>query len=130
MDSVPENSAETAMSYETWEERRVYKRYPTDLPVRFRWMNDTEEPYNKGVVKNVSLNGMFVQTENVGSTGTVLELLINVITPFGEVSEIVAEGKITWTGNKPGESGMGLCFTRIDRHAQYALLASAHHDYP
>ena len=130
MDSMPENTADTAMSYEKWEEKRQCKRYPTDLSVRFRQTNDAEGSYSKGLVLNASLGGMFVQTENAGPTGTVLELVINVLSPFGEVHEVAAGGEIAWITDEPGECGMGINFTNIDRHAQYAILASAHRDYP
>ncbi len=130
MATVPENSSRTAMSYQKWEDRRQYKRYPTSLSARFRKLDNGEIAYSKGIVLNVSLGGIFIGAENLMPTGTIVEVVMKVLSPFGEVREVTAEGKIVWVSDNSDEAGMGICFTNIERHTQYALLASAHRDYP
>ena len=114
------------MSYQQWEEKRRYKRYPSDLSAHFKPIReDAGEPVS-GTLMNVSRGGMFVRTANSLRPGTELEITINVVNPFGEEQEIKAQAKVMWVNTKPNEPGMGLSFTKIDRHSQYAILACAY----
>lgn len=114
------------MSYEQWEERRKYKRYPSDLTVSFTESGGNGSEEQQGTIRNVSRGGVFVYTSNPATVGRDLELCINVITPFGEKQVIKAQAKVVWIGKDSGDKGMGLSFTKIDRHSQYALLACAY----
>ncbi|HUW56863.1 MAG TPA: PilZ domain-containing protein [Planctomycetota bacterium] len=114
------------MSYEQWEEKRKYKRYPSELIVRFVEVGKDGSEERQGSVGNVSRGGIYVRTQNPAQVGRDVELHIKVVTPFGEEQEIGAVAKVVWIGKDPGEEGMGLSFTKIDRHSQYALLACAY----
>jgi c-di-GMP-binding flagellar brake protein YcgR len=114
------------MSYENWEEKRRHKRFDSDLPVRFRPSGEGAGDYVEGRILNVSLGGIFIRTSNLLPIGTMMQLLIRVTTPFGEEQDIEAAAKICWHGRQAGEEGLGLQFTQIERHAQYAILACAY----
>lgn len=114
------------MSLHEWEERRRYKRYPSDLLVHVKDLDRDETEPREGGVANVSRGGVFIRTKNPFPAGMDLQLRIDVVTPFGEAQEIFAEAKVVWVSQSPGEEGMGLTFTKIDRHSQYALLACAY----
>ncbi|KPL04787.1 MAG: hypothetical protein AMK75_00590 [Planctomycetes bacterium SM23_65] len=119
----PNDKPGQEMSYQQWEERRTYKRYPSDLPVRFAEPGGDQPEGRQGNVTNVSRGGVFIRTKTPALPGTVLELCIGVVTPFGEERELKVSAEVVWINEDLGEEGMGLRFTQIDRHSQYALLA-------
>ena len=119
----PNDKPGQGMSYQQREERRSYKRYPSDLPVRFAESGNEEAEGRRGNITNVSRDGVFIRTKTPAPPGTALELCIDVVTPFGEEQELKASAKVVWINEDVGEEGMGLRFTQIDRHSQYALLA-------
>ena len=114
------------MSYQQWEEKRKYKRYSSDLSVRFVELGKDDPGEQQGTIHNVSRGGVFIHTGSPVTVGRELELRINVVTPFGEEQEIKALAKVVWIGKDPDDRGIGLTFTKIDRHSQYALLACAY----
>ena len=114
------------MNYQQWEERRKYKRYPSDLPVRFAEPGDEGCEEHRGKVTNVSRGGVFIRTNTPARLGLELELKIDIVTPFGEEQELKALGQVVWVNETCGEEGIGLDFIKIDRHSQYALLACAY----
>ena len=114
------------MNYQQWEERRQYRRYPTNLPVRFVEAGKEEAEGCEGSVTNISRGGVFVRTKTPAAPGTELQLCIGVVTPFGEEQELKALATVVWLSEDSGEEGMGLTFTELDRHSQYALLACAY----
>jgi len=113
------------MSLEQWEERRKYKRYPSDLPVRFRDLRTTQAEPGQGLALNVCRGGVFIRTQTPLRAGTDIQLHVRIVTPFGEEQELEAEAKVVWVNDRAGETGMGIAFTKIDRHSQYAMLACA-----
>ncbi len=124
---VPRQDAgpETGMTYQEWEERRKFKRYLSDMTVMFARLDD-ELTNGTGVVVNISRGGVFVRTSKPLPVGSELHLRVGVVTPFGEQQEIPCEVRVVWTSTRPGEEGMGMIFTKIDRHSQYAMLACAY----
>ena len=116
---------ETGMSYQEWEERRKFKRYLSDITVRFNRLSDGTDA-GGGLVINISRGGVFVRTPHSVPVGTELKMTITVVTPFGEQQDIPSEVRVVWVCTRPGEEGMGLTFTKVDRHSQYAMLASAY----
>ena len=114
------------MSYQQWEDRRKYKRYSSDLQARFRKLDDDAAALQEGQVLNVSRGGVFLRTQSPFPVGTEILLLVNIVTPLGEERELESHAKVMWSGQNPGEEGMGLCFTKIDRHTQFAMLACAY----
>jgi len=115
-----------AMSYQDWKEKRQYKRYASDLPVRYRELNGSEGAFAEGTILNISRGGVFVATKSPPAAGTEIEIVMNVKTPFGEEREMQARAKVMWSSDRKDEEGMGLSFTDIDRHTQYAMLACAY----
>ena len=113
------------MTYDEWQEKRKFKRYDSDLTVRFSDMNNGAK-LHEGAVENVSRGGVFISTKDVMPVGTMLKMIILAVDPFGEARKFEAEGRVQWTSTRPGEEGMGTSFTRIERHSQYALLACAY----
>ena len=114
------------MSYQEWEDRRKYKRYLSEMPVHFNRLGDTSAPVAEGDVQNISRGGVFVHTTTPLPVGTELQITVRVITPFGDAQEIESQGKVVWVSTRGGDEGMGLTFTKIDRHSQYAMLACAY----
>jgi len=123
---TPEYNPGQIMSYDKWEEKRKHKRFPSDLTVRFREARDEASTEREGTILNVSPGGVFVRSKTPCTPGTELHLLVNVVTPFGEEQEVQADATVMWVSEKPDEEGMGLSFTKIDRHGQYAILACAY----
>jgi uncharacterized protein (TIGR02266 family) len=113
------------MSHQQWDDRRKYKRYPSDLPVRFRDLRTAQTEPGEGLALNVSRGGIFIRTQTPLRPGTDIQLHVRIVTPFGEEQELEAEAKVVWANENPGEQGMGIAFTKIDRHSQYAMLACA-----
>jgi hypothetical protein len=114
------------MSYQEWDDRRKYKRYMSEMPVRFNRIGETVAPGAEGNVLNISRGGVFVHTTTPLPVGTDLQMKVRVITPFGDAQEIESQAKVVWVTTRGGEEGMGLSFTKIDRHSQYAMLACAY----
>ena len=113
------------MDYQKWEERRKFKRYLSDLPAHFNRLGDAAAG-GEGNILNISRGGVFVHTEKPLPVGTDIELKIRIVTPFGDQQEIAGEAKVAWVNTRPGDEGMGLTFTKLDRHSQYAMLACAY----
>jgi len=80
----------------------------------------------EGSVQNISRGGAFVRTDNPFAVGTSVHLKVKILTPFGDEREIEGEAKVVWVSQRRGDAGMGLTFTKIDRHSQYAMLACAY----
>jgi hypothetical protein len=114
------------MSYQEWEDKRRFKRYLAEMPAHFNRLGDASEPDSEGSVQNISRGGVFVQTPAPLPVGTDLHMTVRVITPFGDEQEIESQAKVVWVSTRSGEEGMGLTFTKIDRHSQYAMLACAY----
>lgn len=113
------------MSLEQWDEKRKFKRYAADLPVRFGDIRSPQGPSGEGLALNISRGGIFIHTKTPLRPGTDIQLHIRITTPFGEEQTIEAEAKVMWATETASEPGMGVSFTKIDRHSQYAMLASA-----
>ena len=114
------------MSYSEWEEKRRHKRYPSDLRARFRLVDEAGETFEEGPILNISRGGLFVHTKLDYTLGAAVEVHVTVTTPFGEERELVVEGKIMWLCGQEDEEGIGINFTKIDRHTQYALMACSY----
>jgi hypothetical protein len=115
------------MEYQQREERRTHKRYLSELTVHFKALGgDSAE--HEGIVCNVSFGGAFLRAQDLLPVGSELRLLVNIVTPFGEERQIEAEAKVMWVSQNSGEWGMGLNFTKVSRHSQYALLACAYRE--
>jgi len=114
------------MTYEKWEERRQYKRYPSDLVARYHVLGESEDRCQEGAILNIGRGGVFIATKSPLPAGTELHVWVKVVTPFGEEQELEAQAKVMWVSDRPDEEGMGLSFTQIDRHTQYAMLACAY----
>ena len=123
---VAEQGAEPVMSHEEWEEKRRHKRRPSDLKVRFRSLRDPAARYAEGVITNVSGGGLFVGTSRPLTVGDDVHLIIDVVTPLGENEQIDIDARVIWVKHKTNDEGMGLQFTRIERHSKYTILACAH----
>lgn len=111
------------MSYQQGQERRKYKRYPADLTARFKPLPEDAGDPLEGIVMKISRGGLFVRTEQPFRPGSELHLVVRIITPFGEEQDLEADAKVMWVNESGPDSGMGLSFTKIDRHTQYAMLA-------
>ncbi len=114
------------MDYKQWDERRKFKRYLSEMPVRFSRLDAQDAEGGKGNVLNISRGGVFVHTSEPLPVGTELHMRIKIVTPFGDERDVESQAKVCWVSTRPGEEGMGLTFTKIDRHSQYAMLACAY----
>jgi Tfp pilus assembly protein PilZ len=116
---------EAGMTYQEWEDRRKFKRYLSEMTAQFARLGDNSAG-GAGTIVNISRGGLFVRTPDPLPVGSELAMRIGIITPFGEQQEIPCEARVVWTCTRPGEEGMGMMFTKIDRHGQYAMLACAY----
>jgi len=124
MPQIPETGTE--MSYDQWKEKRQYKRYPSDLHARYRKVDEPDGAFEEGAILNISRGGVFIATKSPLPQGADVTIHMKVKTPFGEERELEAEARVMWSSDREDEEGMGLSFTKIDRHTQYAMLASAY----
>ena len=113
------------MSLDQWDEKRKFKRYVADLPVRFGDLRTPQAETCEGLALNVCRDGIFIKTKTPLRPGTDIQLHIRIITPFGEEQTLDAEAKVMWANETAAEPGMGVSFTKIDRHSKYAMLACA-----
>ena len=118
--------ADTEMTYDEWREKRQYKRYPSDLKVKYQVVGDADGQVQEATILNISRGGVFVATKSPLAVGTEIKIQVTIVTPFGEEQELRAQAKVMWQNDRPEEEGMGLSFTEIDRHTQYAMLACAY----
>lgn len=114
------------MTYEDWEDKRKFKRYVSDLKAHFGRIGANGAEDGEGDVRNISRGGIFIHTEKPLPIGSEIKLKVTITSPFGEQQEVESEAKVVWISQRAGEEGMGLSFMKIDRHSQYALLASAY----
>jgi uncharacterized protein (TIGR02266 family) len=113
------------MSLQQWEEKRKFKRYAADLPVSFGDLRNPGSQSLEGLALNICRGGSFIRTKTPLRPGTDIQLHIRIMTPFGQEQTLEAEAKVMWVRETASETGMGVSFTKIDRHSQYAMLACA-----
>ncbi len=114
------------MDFKQWDERRKFKRYLSEMPVHFNRLDAQDSEGGDGNVLNISRGGVFVHTTKPLPVGTDLHMKIRIVTPFGQEQAVESQAKVCWVSMRAGEEGMGLSFTKIDRHSQYAMLACAY----
>jgi uncharacterized protein (TIGR02266 family) len=113
------------MSLNQWDEKRKFKRYASDLPVRFGDLHAPPGEAQEGMALNICRGGIFIKTKTPLRAGTDIQLYVRIVSPFGQEQTIEAEAKVMWASETAAEPGMGVSFTKIDRHSQYAMLACA-----
>lgn len=112
--------------YAQWDGRRKFKRYVSEMPVHYNRLGSQAPQEGDGNVLNISRGGVFIHTASPLPVGTELHMKVKIVTPFGEEQQVESEAKVMWVSARAGEEGMGLTFTKIDRHSQYAMLACAY----
>jgi len=96
-------------------DRRNYTRYDCDLPVSIKIIENSSIDHNKnitGLIKNISLGGMFIETNNEFFIGNHLDLSFKI--PDNEYP-IEAKGKVV----RNNFSGIGVKFDISDIHTDF-----------
>ena len=96
-------------------ERRKFKRVASKVHVQFREkeVDDSAQEYFEGVAKDSSLGGIFLATNHIFSTGSIVSLVLKFVLD-NEVVEIQAKAIVRWTRRIFQPRGMGLEFFEFE----------------
>ncbi len=96
----------------TQEERRKFPRVTMDAVTRLRKTKPPPPaPETDGVVKNLSLGGVFIETERKFSEGDWIEFVIH-LDIQGKLRAVNARGKVVWC-RREKPLGIGIAFTKV-----------------
>jgi len=101
-------------------DRRAYRRVPTDFVTDVKMVTTSAEKLEaiRARVKNVSRDGLYIQSDTVHPVGSVLQMVFK-LGPHAQ--EMHALGVVRWTSAGPGKPGMGIHFMQIDKAAAAEL---------
>jgi tRNA A-37 threonylcarbamoyl transferase component Bud32 len=101
-------------------DRRVYRRVPTDFVTEVRQVSADAEKLEaiRARVKNVSREGLYLQSDRVYPVGCVLQMRFR-LGPHSP--EMHALGVVRWTSAGPGKPGIGVHFMQIESAAAAEL---------
>ena len=85
-------------------DRRIINRFPVDFRVDFIHAGD----YMISCSKNISMDGMFVNTKSPAPVGT----MVNLLFPAGDHLEVEVSALVVWSREESGyqKPGMGVQF--------------------
>lgn len=98
------------------DERRINKR----LAAKFEISYLHESDYLISFTKNISADGMFVETEKLPEVGSTIKLVFTI----DNLNKIVTNAKVMWVnkGASPKDTGMGVKFLNLPAKARDAIL--------
>ena len=98
------------------DERRINKRLDTKFEISYVHEND----YLISFTKNISADGMFVETEKTPTVGSTIKLVFSI----GNLKKIEVNAKIMWInkGASSKDTGMGVKFLNMPASAKDAIL--------
>jgi len=89
---------------------RAKRRNETHCPVICRYPSNDKKPvWDYPIMKNVSVGGCFIETEEKLGMHEMMEIAIPLSMPLG-VSVVKAKGEVRWISNIPTKPGMGIEF--------------------
>lgn len=108
-------------------EQRKYKRLPSSLHARVQKLKATQadmDEVHQLVIKNISLGGVFIETEVPYEVNTVLRVSFKLPESNQEISAL---GIVRWISNNRDMRGMGIQFLQvttehkeeIQKHVEY-----------
>lgn len=92
-----------------WKSERRHARLPLHMPGCWHLADD--RAMYPCTISDISLGGAFLETSNVMPAGT--SLVVQVSMP-GSVAQHAIAGKVAWSSDNPGRSGMGVAFKSRD----------------
>ncbi len=95
----------TLRTAQTVDEKRQHDRVPINR--EFECIEDYIAEY----VSSISPGGVFIKSKKPLPVGTRVNLTFSVI--VDDVETVVGEGEVVRVENTPGETGMGVAFTRL-----------------
>jgi len=98
------------------DERRINKRVDTKFEISYVHDHD----YLISFTKNISVDGMFVETENPPAVGSTIKLVFSI----GNLKNMEINAEIVWVNKGPlsKDHGMGLKFFHMPARDKDALL--------
>ena len=98
------------------DERRINKRVDTKFEISYVHEND----YLISFTKNISADGIFVETESPPEVGSTIKLIFST----GNLKKIEINAKVMWInkGASSKDPGMGLKFLNIPSRDKDAIL--------
>ena len=97
-------------------ERRMNKRIDTKFEISYVHKND----YLISFTKNISAEGMFVETENPPEVGSTIKLIFSI----GNLKKMEINAEVIWVNKGPlsKDHGMGLKFLNMPASDKESLL--------
>lgn len=98
-------------------DRRTSKRVPGKYEINFIHEGD----YLISFSKDISADGMFIQTDNAPPVGQLTKLTFSI----GEIEQISVDAKIVWVNDSQATSdpGMGVQFVNPPDHLKETILS-------
>jgi uncharacterized protein (TIGR02266 family) len=97
-------------------ERRSTKRIPAKYEINFIHEGD----YLISFSKDISVDGMFIQTDNFPDVGDITKLTFSI----GELNKVSVEAKVVWVNDVEStkDAGMGVQFVNPPNHLKENIL--------
>jgi uncharacterized protein (TIGR02266 family) len=98
------------------DERRINKRLDTKFEISYVHEND----YLISFTKNISADGIFIETERPPAVGSTIKLVFSI----GDFKKIETNAKVMWInkGASSKDTGMGVKFLNMPASAKDAIL--------
>lgn len=98
------------------QERRRYTRHPAQIEVNILHDGD----YIISLSKDISVDGMFISTDNPPPVGTVQELRFS----FGDLKEVSVKAMVMWVNKKANgrDHGFGVQFIDVAEELKELIL--------
>lgn len=98
------------------DERRTNKRLAAKFEISYVHEND----YLISFTKNISADGMFIETEKLPAVGSTIKLIFS----LGNLKKIESNAKVMWVnkGPAPKDTGMGVKFINMPAKAKDEIL--------
>jgi len=97
-------------------ERRINKRVSAKFEISY--VHDSD--YLISFTKDISADGMFIETDNPPAEGSIIKLIFS----LGQAKKIETKAKVIWINKKtsPREHGMGVRFLDMPASVKEELL--------
>ena len=95
-------------------EIRTYPRVAPEIRLQVRALPGEPSPFQEGVVGNVSLGGMFIETEEPLAPGQVLRIEFDTGRQGAADSAVIAKAVVRWRRRVFDPRGMGVQFLEFE----------------
>ena len=100
-------------------EKRRYARTSIDLPVLFAVKGAAS--HGQGIGKDISIGGMFIETQDTGTFGAEIVVRVRLRTPSGNDQDFDLPGVVRWVRS----GGMGVQFGLLGALETHAITELA-----